>query len=102
MANKKRTTALASLVEDMNTNTSVRTGEITSERTTGELAQNSIGNGKPKGKAVSNIPWYPKSKKLKKELKLLALHEDSSLTALIDEGITMVLEKRGKDINDYL
>ncbi len=106
MANKKRTNALASLVEDMNANTSVRTDVIASERTIGELTQNSIGNtnptGKPKGKAVSNIPWYPKSKKLKKELKLLALHEDSSVTALIDEGIKMVLEKRGKDIRDYL
>ena len=39
---------------------------------------------------------------LKKELKLLAIHENSSLTALIDEGIKLVLEKRGKDINDYL
>ena len=57
---------------------------------------------KPKSRVVSNIPWYPKSERLKKELKLLALHEDSTVTALIDEGIKMVLTKRGKDIKDYL
>lgn len=101
MANKKRTKALASLVEEMNVETSVRTNVDTLERT----EENNVvaaTKPKPKGKRVSNIPWYPKSERLKKELKLLALHEDSSVTALIDEGITMVLEKRGKDINDYL
>ena len=57
---------------------------------------------KPRSRVVSNIPWYPKSAKLKKELKLLALHENSSVTALIDEGIKMILAKRGKNIDDYL
>lgn len=62
----------------------------------------SIQNKKPKSRVVSNIPWYPKSAALKKELKLLALHEDTTLTGLIDEGIALLLEKRGKDIKDYL
>jgi hypothetical protein len=57
---------------------------------------------KPKSRVVSNVPWYPKSKKLKKELKLIALHEETTITGLIDEGIRRVLNARGKDISDYL
>lgn len=98
MANKQRKNALASLAEDMNVQTSERTNICTSNNFPQETQQ----KAKPKSRVVSNVPWYPKSETLKKELKLLALHEDSSITALIDEGIKMVLEKRGKDINDYL
>ena len=106
MANKNRKNALASLAEDMNAETSVRTDVITPSNIPEETRQNDKEEAnltkKPKGKIVSNVPWYPKSERLKKELKLLALHEDSSVTALIDEGIKMVLKKRGKDIKDYL
>lgn len=98
MANKQRKNALASLAEDMNVQTSERANVCTSNNIPQEIQQ----KAKPKSRVVSNVPWYPKSETLKKELKLLALHEDSSITALIDEGIKMVLEKRGKDINDYL
>ena len=42
------------------------------------------------------------NKKLHKELKKIALTEDSSATALLLEGISLVLSKRGKSINDYL
>lgn len=98
MVNKKRINALASLAEDMNVQTSVRTNE---KELIGVLKE-SEQKLKPKSRVVSNVPWYPKSEILKKELKLLAIHENSSLTALIDEGIKLVLEKRGKDINDYL
>lgn len=91
MINKKRNDALASLVEDMYVQISEKA-----------LQEKTKPAKKPRSRVVSNIPWYSKSKRLKKELKLLALHEDSSVTALIDEGIKMVLEKRGKDINDYL
>ena len=102
MANKnKRNNALASLMADMNQekDTSERTNVLTSNDDQPKEAPIAA---KPKSRVVSNVPWYPKSEALKKELKLLALHEDSSLTALIDEGIAMVLEKRGKNINDYL
>ncbi len=102
MANKKRTNALASLVEDMNVQAQVRTDVDTSGDMPRENKGKSNTTKKSKGKIVSNVPWYPKSYKLKKELKLLALHEDSSLTALIDEGIKMGVERRGKDRNDYL
>ena len=98
MANKQRKNALASLAEDMNVQTSERLDVCTSNNISQEIQQ----KVKPKSRVVRNVPWYPKSGALKKELKLLALHEDSSITALIDEGIKMVLEKRGKDINDYL
>lgn len=102
MANKnKRHSALASLAADLNQD--VTTPERTNVNTlNGEPEPHKTSTNKQKGRGVSNVPWYPKSEKLKKELKLLALHEDSSLTALIDEGIAMVLEKRGKNINDYL
>jgi hypothetical protein len=50
----------------------------------------------------SNVPWYPVSPKLKKELKQLALDEDSSMNALISEGISLVFAKRGKDYNSYI
>ena len=97
MTSKKRAGALASLAEEMYVQTNVRT----------DVEYSSVDRGtntkspKTKSRIVSNIPWYPKSEKLKKELKFLALHEDSSVTALIDEGIRMVLAKRGKDIKDY-
>ena len=95
MDNKKRNNALASLAQDMCVQKE--------ERTNVQQKQINIeSQKKPKSRVVSNIPWYPKSERLKKELKLLALHEDSTVTALIDEGIKMVLAKRGKDIKDYL
>ncbi|MFK8040605.1 MAG: ribbon-helix-helix domain-containing protein [Rickettsiaceae bacterium] len=73
------------------------------ERTNVQQEQINIESHKKlKSRVVSNIPWYPKSERLKKELKLLALHEYSTVTSLIDEGIKMVLAKRGKDIKDYL
>ncbi len=98
MGNKQRENALAALAHDMDVQTSVRTNVQTSNDSSQEIQK----KPKPKSRVVSNVPWYPKSEALKKELKLLALHEDSSITALIDEGIKMVLEKRGKDIEDYL
>lgn len=95
---QQRQNALASLAKDMNVQTDVRSNVITSKDISNDIRT----EPKPKSRVVSNVPWYPKSEALKKELKLLALHENSSLTALIDEGIRMVLEKRGKDINDYI
>lgn len=98
MGSKKRINALASLVEEMNVQKDVRTNTSTYSQKKTEDKNIS----KPKSRVVSNIPWYPKSEKLKKELKLIALHEDTSVTALIDEGIKIVLETRGKSIKDYL
>jgi len=102
MASKnKRNSALASLAADFNQD--VETSERTDVQTLEKPQEvKEVPVAKPKSRAVSNIPWYPKSQTLKKELKLLALHEGSSLTALIDEGIAMVLKKRGKDIKDYM
>ncbi len=42
------------------------------------------------------------NKKLHKELKQIALNEDSNITALLLEGLELALKKRGKNINDYL
>ena len=98
MESKKRINALASLAKEMNVQIDVRTD--TSTYIQKETKDKNI--SRPKSRIVSNIPWYPKSEKLKKELKLIALHEDTSVTALIDEGIKMVLEIRGKNIKDYL
>jgi hypothetical protein len=99
MANKKRANALASLAEEMYVQTAVRND---APQTEASISKKEQVRQMPRSRVVSNIPWYPKSEKLKKELKLLALHEDSSVTALIDEGIRMVLEKRGKNMDDYL
>ncbi|MEJ2742386.1 MAG: hypothetical protein P8176_07845 [Gammaproteobacteria bacterium] len=105
---KKRANALQSLAAEMNVQTSERTNvddsnhqEIQQDVSTSDSSTKSVMK-KPKSRVVNNIPWYPKSKRLKQELKLLALHEETTLTGLIDEGIAMVLEKRGKNINDYL
>jgi hypothetical protein len=98
MESKKRLNALASLAEEMNVQIDVRTNTSTynQKKTEDRIIS------RPKSRVVSNIPWYPKSEKLKKELKLIALHEDTSVTALIDEGIKMALEVRGKNMQDYL
>jgi hypothetical protein len=52
-------------------------------------------------KKISNVPWYPPSEKLKKEIKQLAYDEETSISKLITEGLGYVLEKRGKAVNDY-
>jgi hypothetical protein len=97
VTNKKRKEALALLAQEMNVHKEVRTDvNILKETKTGVIIT------KPKSRVVSNVPWYPKSKKLKKELKLIALHEETTITGLIDEGIRRVLNARGKDIDDYL
>ena len=97
MTNKKRKEALALLAQEMNVHKEVRTNVNTLKETKpGAIIT------KPKSRVVSNVPWYPKSKKLKKELKLIALHEETTITGLIDEGIRRVLNARGKDITDYL
>ena len=94
----QRKNALAALAQDMEEETSERTNV----QTLNSPPQEEPKKTKGKSRVVSNVPWYPKSKALKQELKLLALHEESSITALIDEGIKLVLKKRGKDIKDYL
>ncbi len=103
---KKRSSALQDLAAEMNVQTFERTNvnSVEIEKTTETVANAGVTHHtkKPKSRSVNNIPWYPKSKKLKQELKLLALHEETTLTGLIDEGIAMVLKKRGKDIKDYL
>ena len=93
MSKKARTDALKSLRSSI---AEIKQHEDTNTSSSQEMVTKSI------SRRVSNIPWYPKSAKLKKELKLLALHEESSLTALIDEGIRLVLQKRGKNMDDYL
>ena len=72
MRSKKRTSALASLANEMNAQKDVRTNVSTFD-----AQESSHDDKKPKSRVVSNVPWYPKSKKLKKELKLIALHEET-------------------------
>ncbi len=50
---------------------------------------------------LKNVPWYPPSEKLKKEIKQLAHDEETSMSKLITEGLGYVLEKRGKSLDDY-
>lgn len=95
MTNKKRKNALEALKKDITAQAHDNVEKIKEEG-------DSTPSKKPKSRTVSNIPWYPKSKELKRELKLIALYEGSSVTKLIDEGIKVVLEKRGKNIEDYL
>ena len=102
---KKRQNALQNLKDEMNVHAQVDNDLYVHERKSRSdtpEATDSATPKKPKSREVSNIPWYPKSKKLKYELKLLALHEETTLTGLIDEGISLVLKKRGKDIKDYI
>lgn len=106
MSKQKKANALQSLKEEMNVHTQVPTDINAYERhDTPPPSKSSEAlptKKKPRSREVSNIPWYPKSKKLKHELKLLALHEETTLTGLIDEGISLVLERRGKNIKDYI
>lgn len=95
MTNKKREKALEALKKDIGAQAYDNVAKIKDENVLPP-------SNKPKSRTVSNIPWYPKSKELKRELKLIALYEGSSVTKLIDEGIKAVLEKRGKNIEDYL
>lgn len=55
-----------------------------------------------KKKKINNVPWYPPTEKLKKEIKHLAYDEETSISKLITEGLGYVLKKRGKNIDDYI
>lgn len=70
-----------------------------------EAADNMIPVPKPQGvgnRALSPVSWYPKSKKLKRELQMLAWNESTSMAALLHEGLVEVFRRRGKNIDDYL
>jgi hypothetical protein len=89
---KKRANLLAELEAEMTS----QHGNVTTSKHDNTTTLDS--SRKPK----LNIPWYPPSKQLHKALKQLALDEDSSVNKLLTEGIALVLEKRGKSIDDYL
>jgi hypothetical protein len=44
---------------------------------------------------TSNIPYIPPSISVKKQLKKLAFEEETSMTALISEGLNYVFKERG-------
>ena len=57
----------------------------------------------PRGnRALSPVSWYPKTKALKRELQMMAWNEETSMAALLHEGLEVVFERRGKNIADYL
>lgn len=53
-------------------------------------------------RALSPVSWYPKTKALKRELQMMAWNEETSMAALLHEGLEVVFERRGKNIADYL
>ena len=53
-------------------------------------------------KKIRNVPWYPPNSRIKKELKQLALDEETTMSKLITEGIDMVFKSRGKASVDEL
>ena len=53
-------------------------------------------------RALSPVSWYPKTKALKRELQMMAWNEETSMAALLHEGLEVVFKRRGKNIADYL
>jgi len=53
-------------------------------------------------KKPPNMPWYPPSMAIRKELKQLALDEDTTIQALFTESIKDLFEKRGKRFDDFI
>ena len=53
-------------------------------------------------KKPTNMPWYPPSQVIRKELKQLALDEDKTIQALFTEAIQDLFEKRGKRFEDFI
>lgn len=51
---------------------------------------------------TSNIPYIPPSLSFKKQLKRLAFEEETSMTALISEGLDHVFKERGLKTIDQL
>ena len=92
MAKINKLDALAALKEEMNTNVK-------------KVKRDDVKTSKSKAEEVSkpkNVPWYPATNKLKKELKQLALDEETTMNALLTEGVRYVFEKRGKDFDSYI
>jgi hypothetical protein len=55
-----------------------------------------------KRKVYKNVPWYPPTERLKKEVKKLALDEDTSMSNLITIALGLLFESKGKSIKDYM
>jgi hypothetical protein len=47
------------------------------------------------------MPWYPPSQNIRKELKQLALDEDTTIQALFTEAVESLFAKRGKRFNVF-
>lgn len=60
------------------------------------------GVAKHTGRWLSPVSWYPKTKALKRELQMMAWNEETSMAALIHEGLEEVFRRRGKKMEDYL
>ena len=57
---------------------------------------------KQETKKYSTVPWYPPTTELKRQLQIIALDEETSMSKLLTEGLRSVFEKRGKNIENYL
>lgn len=91
----KRKKALREIAETMRNE-----GEIISSISMGTHAV--LDRGTKGNRALSPVSWYPKTKALKRELQMMAWNEETSMTALLHEGLEVVFERRGKNIADYL
>ena len=67
-----------------------------------EPVKKKVGRPKTKLEKVSNIPFVPPSAKFKHDLKLLALNENTTMQALMLEGLKRVFESRGKNFDKYV
>jgi len=70
--------------------------------TTPKQSQPQASSKPPKNATRSNIPYIPPSQAVRKQLKRLAFEEETSMTALITEGIDHVFRKRGLKAIDQL
>ncbi len=91
MPTKKRTNALAALQEDFSKH----------QGKSKQLGKQATATAKRRV-APKSMPWYFPNERLHKELKQLALDENTSVSKLLTEGIGYILKKRGKRIDDLL
>lgn len=87
----QRENALQSIAQDMR------------ETPDGDDAQINKSESSQRGnRALSAVSWYPRTRALKNELRMMAWNEETSMAALLQEGLSEVFRRRGKKIEDYL
>ena len=99
---KNRAAALGNLADELKTSIS-SSNETSDNKEEKTLKRENVKTDSNKNvkKKPTNMPWYPPSNAMRKELKQLALDEDTTIQALFTEAIEMLFEKRGKRFNDF-